>query len=76
MEISQKYNLVVRWPRFFDHLAYVRVSLSNGQKNSTVTKAKITTNNGCDTDSIVWGLILFSAKINKLSKSLYPPTVS
>ena len=31
----------VRWPRFFDHLTYVRVSWSNGQKFLTMTMAKI-----------------------------------
>ena len=31
----------VRWPRFFDHLAYVRVSWSNGQTFLTMNMAKI-----------------------------------
>ena len=39
--LSQIWGGGVRWPWFFDHLAYVRVSWSNGQKFLTMTMAKI-----------------------------------
>ena len=39
--VKQNWGGGVRWPRFFDHLASVKLAWSNGQRILTMTMAKI-----------------------------------